>query len=84
MPYSTQIRILELSASCQTVNTIAVFRDDKWRSPDQGYFGHCGIFLYVHFFSRHICGLYYLIVLWQWFNSLMLIRHTGSGLFSEF
>jgi hypothetical protein len=37
MPHLTQVQILKLSASCRTVSKLAVFRDDKWSSPDQGF-----------------------------------------------
>jgi hypothetical protein len=37
MPYLTQIHILELSASCQTVRKLVVFRDHKWSTPNEGY-----------------------------------------------
>jgi hypothetical protein len=36
MPYSTQVRILELCSGCSTMETIAVFRDRKWTTPDEG------------------------------------------------
>lgn len=38
MPYSTQVHILKLSASRRTVRTVVVFKDDKWNSPDKGWF----------------------------------------------
>mmetsp|Transcript_48547 Transcript_48547/g.101439 ORF Transcript_48547/g.101439 Transcript_48547/m.101439 type:complete len:129 (+) Transcript_48547:1117-1503(+) len=34
MPFSTQNRILELCVGCPTVDTITVFRDRKWNTPD--------------------------------------------------
>ena len=36
MPPETQIRILELSSSCRSVRKLAVFRDDKWSTPEKG------------------------------------------------
>ena len=36
MPLATQNRILELCAACPTVDTITVFLDRKWRTPDAG------------------------------------------------
>jgi len=36
MPYSTQVHILYLAASCSSVETVAVFRDHKWTAPDLG------------------------------------------------
>ena len=36
MPYYTQYHILELCAACSSVNTIAVFKDEKWSTPKDG------------------------------------------------
>lgn len=36
MPYSTQFHILYLACSCPTVETIVVFRDHKWTTPELG------------------------------------------------
>jgi hypothetical protein len=36
MPLWTQNRILKLCAGCPTVDTLAVFKDQKWRTPDEG------------------------------------------------
>jgi hypothetical protein len=36
MPLWTQNHILELCAGCPTVDTLAVFKDQKWRTPDEG------------------------------------------------
>ena len=36
MPYDTQYHILELCAACSSVNTIAVFKDEKWSTPKDG------------------------------------------------
>ena len=36
MPYSTQVHILYMTASCQTVGTIVVFRDHTWGTPEIG------------------------------------------------
>jgi hypothetical protein len=36
MPLPTQKKILLLCASSQNVSALAVFRDRKWRDPDQG------------------------------------------------
>lgn len=35
MPYLTQVHILALSASCQTVRKLVVFRDEKWSTPNE-------------------------------------------------
>lgn len=40
MPYSTQLRILQISSDCPTIKTIAVFRDSKWPTPVAGTFVH--------------------------------------------
>jgi hypothetical protein len=32
MPYFTQVHILELCACCDSVRTLVVFRDGKWRN----------------------------------------------------
>ena len=34
-PFSTQIHILYLCACCDSLKTLIVFRDGKWRKPDQ-------------------------------------------------
>ena len=36
MPYSKQVQVLFLAASCETVHTIAVFRDHKWSAHEHG------------------------------------------------
>lgn len=36
MPFETQEHILKLCARCPTVRAIAVFRDRKWPTPDEG------------------------------------------------
>jgi hypothetical protein len=36
MPFPTQEKILLLCASSQNVSALAVFRDRKWRHPDEG------------------------------------------------
>ncbi len=36
MPFKTQEHILRLCAQCTTVRAIAVFRDRKWPTPDNG------------------------------------------------
>ena len=38
MPFPTQEKILLLCASSQNVSALAVFRDRKWRHPDEGDF----------------------------------------------
>ena len=35
MPYFTQVHILDLCACSDTVSTLVVFRDGKWRKSDQ-------------------------------------------------
>ena len=35
MPYFTQVHILDLCACCDSVRTLVVFRDRKWRKADQ-------------------------------------------------
>jgi hypothetical protein len=53
MPLATQIHILKLSASCETVRTVSVFRDHKWSSPDKGIFG------FESLISISICCVYF-------------------------
>jgi hypothetical protein len=36
MPYDTQYHIIELCAVCSSINTIAVFKDEKWPTPKDG------------------------------------------------
>jgi len=41
MPYDTQYHIIELCAGCSSVNTIAVFKDEKWPTPKDGMRNAC-------------------------------------------
>ena len=78
MPYPTQVHILKLSAGCRTVHTLAVFRDDKWSLPDEGYFRINALDCF--FFSLHTCGPFDLM-LRQWLKNSMRILRMGSGLY---
>ena len=64
MPYPTQLHILKLSASCRTVRRLAVFRDDKWSSPDDGYFRFD---IFISSFSL-VTPAFEWCSLWQWFK----------------
>jgi hypothetical protein len=63
MPYDTQYHIIELCAGCSSVNTIAVFKDEKWPTPKDGMRTACFprlaftvLVLMLHFGSSAGCA----------------------------
>ena len=51
MPYSTQVHILYLACSCPTVETIVVYRDHKWRTPESGMVSYSPLLAYLTVFA---------------------------------
>jgi hypothetical protein len=44
MEYIDQIEILRLCSTCDSIDGVAVFRDRKWKSPQEGVFSYLVFF----------------------------------------
>ena len=77
MPYSTQVHILYMAASCQTVDPIVVFRNHEWGTPEIGVLSSSSSFL-MACLTVCVCTLKHLNNGWRLAKDFKTTMH-GSG-----